>query len=327
MSEEKKPPYWKAKKPSYKRRAVHHDYTRAARYMITLKKAADIPVLSIVTGNPKVKDMSQPDAPKAISTRAGQCFEQAVENWCEKNPNIEVGGYVVMPDHIHICIKVLSNLSTGLSRAVASLMGICSKIYGQEISFFEKGFTDSIAYTEEQYYNQLFYLRDNPRRLLIKRLHPDFFFKRWEIGVNNVRLKAIGNIFLLKNPHRQVVRFSRKFTEEQVGINRCNWESCVENGGVLVSPFIHPIEKDMQKYAAENKGKIIRIVENGFAERYSPSASEFEMLSCGRLLLIASKEYDSKKEKMKYALAQQLNALAEMLASLSVEQLRAIPIK
>lgn len=283
--------------------------------MITLSKESYIPVLSIIAGNPKIIDCARPDAPKVILTRAGMCFEQAVKNWAEKFPQIIVHNYVIMPDHIHLCIDVRGNLLSGLSRAIASLMGNTSSIYGKK--FFTKGFTDSIAFTETQFEIQQKYIQANPRRLLIKRLHSDFFFKRWEICVNNLCLKAIGNIFLLKNPHIQVVRFSRKYTEDQVKSNIEKCHICVENGGVLISPFIHPAENELKKYAIENDGKIIRIVENGFAERFSPSKSEFEMLSSGRLLLIASKEYDTHKEKMRYSYAQYLNSLAEMLASLN----------
>ena len=310
-----RPVYYKPRKPQYKRRARHHDYTRPSCYMITLKKAPDIPALSVVTGNPKITDPTQPDAPKAIPTRAGLCFEDALEKWCMKYPQIIVPAYVVMPDHIHLCVDVRTELPSGLSRAIASLMGLTTSAYKPGVKFFDKGYTDSIAYTPQQFKTQQDYVLHNPLRLLIKRLHPDLFFKRWEICVDNVRLNAMGNIFLLKNPHIQVVRFSRKFTKEQVAANRRGWEICVENGGVLISPFIHPLENDMRKEAMTHGGRIIRICDNGFSERFAPSAGEFEMLSAGRLLLISPNDYDTQRAQMKYTRAQHLNTLAELLAS------------
>ncbi|MDE6581054.1 MAG: hypothetical protein K2K47_00805 [Duncaniella sp.] len=60
--------------PRYNRRAHHHDYTRRARYMITLKVAPHIPAFSVVTGNPAEADGD--DAPRAVSSAAGEVFEK-----------------------------------------------------------------------------------------------------------------------------------------------------------------------------------------------------------------------------------------------------------
>ncbi len=93
------------------------------------------------------------------------------------------------------------------------------------------------------------------------------------------------------------------------------WIDCIENGGVLISPFIHPVENDMRKTAVESGGSIVRITDNGFPERFSPSGSEFEMLGSGRLLLLGELNYNSRKQNMSYRWAGRLNRLAEMLAS------------
>lgn len=149
----------------------------------------------------------------------------------------------------------------------------------------------------------------------MKRAFPDLYRTRWVIISGEIQMMAIGNIYLLKNPHLHVVRFSRKFSDEQKAANYKAWERCIENGGALISPFIHPYEKDMRDKGIECGGNIIRICENGFSERFAPSKSEFELMGTRRLLLIAPMEYESQKIDMKYSYAQKLNSIAEHFAS------------
>ncbi len=322
------PYYRKPEKGRYTHRAFHHDYCRPAKYMITLKKASYIPVLSRIKGNPSV--LSEPDAPVAEPTATGLLFAEAMSQWLVKYPQVHVPEAVIMPDHIHFCLSVDNVLPSGLSRAVAVLMGMTTMQYRNssiipdehkemQVPFFQKGYTDSIAYNLEQFETQMRYVRDNPRRLLIKRLHPDLFFKRWILSVADQELMAIGNIFLLRNPHIEVVRFSRRFTDAQRQANKATWHRCIENGGVLISPFIHPEENEMRKYAMANCGSIIRIVDNGFADRFAPPKSEFDILGDGKLLYVGPTRHDTQKQDMTYGFARYLNSLAEMLASHPVE--------
>lgn len=302
--------------------------------MITLKKAPHIPMLSCVKGDPSI--VSGPDAPMAEPTAFGLLFEDAMTQWLMKYPQVHVPEVVIMPDHIHFCLSVDNALPNGLSRAVAVLMGMTTAQYrnatfmpveqkNMQISFFQKGYNDSIAYNLEQFETQMRYVRDNPRRLIIKRLHPDLFFKRWILSVAGHEMMAIGNIFLLRNPHIEVVRFSRRFTDTQRLANKANWHRCIENGGVLISPFIHPEENEMRKYAMENGGSVIRIVDNGFSDRFAPHKSEFDILGAGRLLYIGLVEHETQKNNMTYGFAQHLNSLAEMLASHPAEmRIRAV---
>lgn len=322
----KTPPYMKPKKPSYTRRARHHDYHCAARYMITLKKAPEIPILSRITGDPKSADSAAPEFPRAVPTPVGECFEKALTEWIRRYPQMRVDPYVIMPDHIHFRLHVTDDIPSGLSTAIASLMGQTTNQYKELLSrsntnfpedlrYFHKGYTDSIAYDLQQFDTQRVYITDNPRRLLIKRQHPDFFFARWLLHNESFSMIAIGNIYLLKNPHIEHVRFSRKFSEQQNLENRAAWVRCVENEGVLISPFIHPVEKEMRDYAIKNEGKIIRFEHDGFSERYSPSKIELELLAEGRLLLLGPVEHNTEKTKLTRNMSMQLNAIARWLAT------------
>lgn len=340
------PYYRRPDKPCHLRRALHHDYTRPARYMITLHKSEETPILSSITGNLSVTDPAHPDFPRSIPGKAGAMFLEALDKWNLQYPQIQTDSVIIMPDHIHLCIDVKRHLPTGLSRAIANLMGkatairhaiqhpgspdktadgnnntVTGKTDSHQSSdtkkqpFFTKGYNDSIAYTDQQYQTQLQYILDNPRRLLMKREFPDLFRMRWIITAGNIQVAAIGNIHLLKKPHLQVVRFSRRYTADRLKTNNEAWHRCLENGGVLISPFIHPVEKDMKAEAIAKGGNIIRICENGFSERFAPSKTEFDLMGTHRLLLIAPVEYTSQKKDLKYSFAQKLNSIAELLAS------------
>lgn len=317
------------KNPNQKRRARHHDYRRPARYMLTLNKAPYIPTLSVIRGSLTAEGPASPDFPHAVPLDAGLAVCEALRRWQSQYPQITVDRYVIMPDHVHLCVNVTSYLEVGLSRAVSNFMGKCTRVFHDSIhspeddsemlSFFMKGYNDRIAYSDEQYTRQLDYILDNPRRLLLKRSHPDLFFKRWTVTVGNVEYHAIGNIFLLKNPEIVQVRFSRRYTEEQWKSELLKYAAVIENGGVLVSPFIHPNEKDVRSRAIDDGGNIIRICENGFSERFSPGVAEMNLLGCGRLLLIAPSHYENRRQDMKYTRAQALNAVAAGFAGISAD--------
>ncbi len=283
-----------------------HNYCVPALYLLTLRKGALTPVLSAIGGTPS--------APEVLLSAAGRAVDNALVEWSVRYPQIRVYERAIMPDHLHIAVKVEKMLPGGLSRAVAWLMGAATRGFGLDNSFFAKGFNDKIAFTNLIFERQILYVRDNPRRLLIKRLYADFYRRRWTLKIDDEVVCALGNIHLLRAPEILQVRFSRKFAHEVFESYLGRWKRAVENGGTLVSPFIHPREREMLRLASEQGGNYIRICENGFSERFAPSGREFDLMAEGRLLLIAPKVHDTRKQTMTYTHAQQMNALAAKIA-------------
>jgi hypothetical protein len=110
------------------------------------------------------------------------------------------------------------------------------------------------------------------------------------------------------------VRVSSKFTAEQLAQYKQQWMATARNGGVLISPWISPAEKEIRRSALAVGGKIISIVESGFSERYKPQGYEFELCSEGRLLQVAVAPYTSKTVALSRRQAMAMNALADRLA-------------
>ncbi len=303
--------------PNFNHRARHHDYTRPAKYLITFLKDSTTPVLSNIVGFPPYVSY---ESAQTILTDLGSLIPTAISKWIEKYPQIIVPACAIMPDHIHLRVDVTSPIPNGLSTAIGRLKGIISSEYHYSLpewmrptemrTLFSKGFNDRIAYDAEQWDNQIHYTRDNPRRYMLKQTFPDYMTRRWIITMGEEQYMAKGNIFLLNQPHLFPVKFSRNFSEKESfeWTERC--KSMLHNGSIPVSPFIHPKEKEVKEYAINQGFNIVRICTNGFAERESAAGIEFELMSKGRLLLIAPMEYKTQKQDLKYQYAQHLNGVA-----------------
>lgn len=148
--------------PNYNRRAAHHDYNRPAKYLITTLKNPEIPPFAKIEGDPDIKD--GPNAPHTVITRTGDFILQALQIWSEKFSQLEISDYVIMPDHIHLCLDVIDYLPNGLSLAISGLKGKISSLRYEALPqryrekgfmpIFEKGFNDRIAYTSQNGQNK-----------------------------------------------------------------------------------------------------------------------------------------------------------------------------
>ncbi len=308
--------------PNFNRRAHHHDYTRPAKYLITILKNPILPTLSSIAGNASSK--KREDITINLSS-SGFVIPDTIQAWNRKYPTIYIPEYVIMPDHIHICMDVCAHLPYGLSNPVSNLMGMISKAYHNFLSpleqpntmlpFFSKGFNDRIAYSQQQWLRQIDYTIDNPRRYLLKKDYPDYLLKRWLLTIpGGLQFILKGNIFLLKQPFLFRVKTSRHYSQAEADKAMHEWKSYLYNGGIPISPFIHPHEKALKEIAIREGFSFIRICTNGFGERETASGKEFELLSQGRLLLIGQSHYNSQKEDLRYNYAQILNTQAASIA-------------
>lgn len=310
--------------PNFLKRRIGHDYFRPARYLVTIMKAPATGVLSGVVGNPAFRE-PHPEGPAVRLSECGRFVEEGLKLWCGQFPQLRVERHVVMPDHIHLCVFVHSYLKCGLSRAIANLMGKVSRIRHDSLPeesqpdevapFFNKGFNDKIAFTADQWKRQLDYVGDNPRRYLIKRMFPDYYRKLWVVAVGDWQFFAVGNIFLLKNHDLQAVKFSRRFQTGEYERLVERWKQCVDNMGVLVSPFIHPKEKEMREYAIAQGAAVIRICEKGFEGRFAPQGLEFDLMAESRLLLVCPISYANESKAISYQKAKEMNGIAARIAA------------
>ena len=316
FTEEQKHSFFKPIQHRQKRRAWWHDYTSRNYYMVTVKTSHQMPPLSNVIGN-----LTYPtDYPRVEPTLIGRIIFDALKITKQQFSNFQVHGLAIMPDHIHLIIYIAENNSPHLGKIIGYFMGRCTVLLHQqfpllsEVKYFEPGFHDWIVSRHGQLGNFIRYVKDNPRRLMIKRTYPDLFRTKKMLIVNGVQMASKGNAFLLRHPLRIQVRFSSKLKPEEWEARCDHYNRIIAQGGVLISPFIHPNEKMIMKRAIENGASIILLVDNGFRERQAPTGALFDLCAAGRALIIAPSAYNPEKKSIKREECLQLNSWARLFA-------------
>lgn len=236
-----------------------------------------------------------------------------------------------MPEHIHFVLFVTEATDTHLGDIILDLKGECTRRYhgttkqavreAPLVSIFEEGYHDRILLKKDQLQRMLCYVSDNPRRRMERMSHPDFFHRTLIAGPDGTRYEAYGNIHLLEDPDIEAVKVSRKYTPDELIHRKRIWMHTVQNGGVLVSPFISPAEKKVENWVCNAGGRIILITDNGFGTNYTPKGMLHTLCSEGRLLIIAPTEHRTAASPLDRATCLQMNALAETVAAYSLRRL------
>lgn len=158
-------------------------------------------------------------------TAAGRAVEAEWRRMGEFTPAIRPLEIQVMPDHIHGILRVTERLARPLGQILAGFKTGSSKAATGKPGFWSEGFQDTILFHEGQLDSMFTYLRDNPRRLAVKRLYRKFFTVKRDLAVevgltpsqqNNrgglaLHFQAIGNEVLLKSPMIFQVQCSRAY--------------------------------------------------------------------------------------------------------------------
>lgn len=210
------------------------------------------------------------------------------------------------------------------------------------------GFQDSILFRAGQLDAMFNYLRDNPRRLAVKRLFPDLFravaaLRRPlpSLGVVGA-FAALGNRFLLDRPLVQVQVSRRDFAyrrepkaggglkiaRDAAGEPLVAQESAAfaakaeallaraRQGAALLSPCVSEGEREIARRAFAEGLPLVVLRNKGFAPLEKPGGRHFDACAAGRLLMLAPAAWPhvlgEKPMTRRDALA--LNRLAQALA-------------
>ena len=216
----------------------------------------------------------------------------------------------LMPDHFHGIVFIREPMPRPLGNLVAAFKAGCTKAAGSSI--WSPGFQDTILFGEGQLDRMFAYVRDNPRRLAVKRLHPDFFQIRRPLDLPGwPGLEAVGNPFLLDRPNLLQVQCSRRIAPEALAEKKEELLAAARHGAVLVSPCISPGEKEIAAAAFAEGLPLVAILENGFAPLYKPSGKRFDACAAGLLLLLAPWPHHTDRRPISRAQCLALNRLAE----------------
>ena len=177
-------------------------------------------------------------------------------------------------------------------------------------SLFAKGYNDLILRSYDELAIWENYLRDNPRRLLMKRARPKWLLPTFGLRIGSYQFSAIGNLDLLSAPWRLAVRVSRRMSDVEIKEAVVYYLEAARRGAVLVSPAISPGEKQVMR-AAFNEGlPTIVIKENGFTPFSKSHGEQFYACGKGVLLMLSPFEHHNEKRKVTAEQCKQMNLVA-----------------
>lgn len=293
-------------------RARWHDYTKPCRYMITLKKLPSAAAFSII----KIKNASQSLTPQNIFTQwspIGKIIADTLYHISSIYPEITVEQYAVMPDHVHFLVCVKEPLNEHLGCYIARIKVNIERDAGIS-EIFEPGYNDQILKPSRSLDTLYKYIRENPYRLAVRRHHPDFFTCINNLSVAGTPCQAYGNLQLLDNPFKEAVIIHRSDDAATRNRHREQWLYTAANGGVLVSPFISPAERQIRAEAEALGGRIILLTNRPLAAREKQSGNDFRQCAKGNLLLLAPSTLPP-EANLSRATCLTLNRLAQTIAT------------
>lgn len=260
-----------------------HDYKSRCIYHITICKAPECPIFSRILGN-----LEQPEIER---TRIGMIIESQILNFPNLCSSLQLLQYVIMPDHIHFAIFAREYLPRVLGNYIGMMKVKCGQLIRAEYPQLKHVFTSDFHDRYLRPYHRLStiieYIRQNPYRLLVRRLNPDYFNRINNVEIGGSLWQAYGNLQLLDNPFKAPVVTHRSDSDILKANKERRWKHLAENGGVLVSPFISPEEKSVRRQCEQTNGKIILVTNTPLGKREKPSAHDFYLCAQGRLLIIA----------------------------------------
>lgn len=324
------------KKPSMLRRCVDHDYTDRMMYMVTMVTEGRRPLFGKVVGRSNAS-LDSPDAPRMELNELGRRVEACWHEIAVRQPKIKLIALQMMPDHFHGILFVTERLERPLGGVLLGFKQGCNKAFREVLSvavvrqqtepndrthglLFTPGFNDKLLLRQGQLQRWIDYLRDNPRRLLMKRENPDLFRVQRDLMVAGQQFSAIGNRFLLDRPLLLQVQCSRRLTEEQIQEKKEQLLALARRGAVLVSPSISPGEKAIMRAAFNDGLPLIILQENGFTDLAKPGGQRMEACQRGQLLLLAPWEHHNEQLTIRRSQCLQLNDLAKMICKKKVEK-------
>lgn len=280
-------------------------------------QSPSIQLLTLVTYN-RLPILGELNGEHIKLTTLGEKVSEEIERIPTYNgaSSIEIYNYVIMPDHVHILLHIHNRLPKHLGQYVRWFKLKCSDAFSRlnetsvntsssdlaaipasnRLRLFAPEYHDRILTGKNQLANMAKYIKDNPRRLALKRANRDLFHIHHDYTINNLPCIALGNIFLAEHPQRQVLQCSRQLTQEQINELKAQCFIEASNGTVYITAAISEGEKFIARELRKNGFPLIIILEKGFPKpdsphyRYfKPQGVYFEACATGKLLLVEPK--------------------------------------
>jgi len=307
---------------SKQRRCEGWDYKGRGIYMLTFVVRDRQPLLCKIEGN-------EYDVRTEL-TEIGSIVLEATTRISELYPQIRILCKQIMPDHLHLLLFVEESLPVHLTSVVSGFKIGCNRKYwtslakladteqrGEEpplqaavsctadfceaektdtktrTGLWEDGYHDRILFHKGQLDTLIHYIKDNPRRFVLKRANPELFKIRQHLQIAGMFFTAMGNIFLADYPQKAVVQCSRKLHQAEIDAQKTACLNEAANGVLFVSAAISEGEKQICRALREAGHPLVILLEKGFPKPedqnykyFKPHGMYFEACAAGKLLLL-----------------------------------------
>ena len=312
-----------------------HDYAVPGTYEVTMVVADRRPVFGEIVGTTKAGG----EPPRLKPSELGQIvLDSEIAKIHHYYPEVAIWQVCLMPDHIHLIVRINKPLPKGkhLGIIIGAFKGGISRAWWKldttvaaasaaapRPPLFEPNYNDHILMRDGQLENWKHYLRDNPRRFMMRREFPDLFQRALCVTIGGVRYSAFGNMLLLRQPEKHQVFFHRRtngIPTEDTGL----WKNesrrliaAAKSGDVLVTPGISECEKRIKNMALQQSLRLIHVQADPIGQYWKPERSRFEACAGGTLLILAPWPEDIPAFTSDYARFHYLNRLAESICTIS----------
>ena len=327
------------------------DYCGHAIYHITLVVAERQHLFGELIGIGSSADTAQIEL-NSFGLQVHRLLRDTPKYYQQKGYALKMLAFKIMPDHLHFVIQVLDRLPKPIGTVVRGFKSACTslfkrtyfsgddtaemhnhtatippvilhfvRIFADTGSIWEKtpaGYHERILHAQGQLHNMISYVKDNPRRLWLKKKRPEYFAVQRNLQWNGHCFSAVGNLWLLDS-HLCAVHVRSHFTENDA---RNYMNDCIiaaRKGAVLVGAFISQKEKKVFEVAINEGLSVVYLLPYGISEYYKPIGNLMEPCAQGKMLFLteASAETSPRKSITREE-CNHLNAIAEELMQISM---------
>ncbi|MBP5366366.1 MAG: transposase [Bacteroidales bacterium] len=321
--------------PRQHKRSHYHNYRKRSIYMLTLCTEGRLPILGTLCGDSTETATVRPTALGEEVLRCWNNIPTIQKHLAQKkteqtglpcNRVISLLDCQLMPDHFHGIIFIHEDMDIAIGDVVRGFMAGCTKAYHATMQplpdnkikrpLWEKGYHDRILCHAGQLDNMIAYLRDNPRRLWLKKMFPNNFAVLRNVQYGSYCFSSVGNIWLLDCP-MHAIHVRSRFSDEE---SRQYMNDCIRaarGGEVLVGAFISPKEKLVLDVALKEKLAVICLVPYSFSEFYKPSGAYSDACAQGLILFLSEASDENQNKRISRQECNHLNTIAENLAEIS----------
>ena len=271
----------------YYRRYHGYDYSKGASLFVTMAT------------EPRRALFGRIENAAVVLSDLGRLVLESMEAIPRFNPGIRLFEHVLMPDHLHMNLRIEAGLDEPLQVLGAAMRKF--KTYTTTLArkalglpkLWQQGYHDRICVSRRFIDAITRYIRYNPLKYELMYKQPECMHIREPL--DSARLdadsfwKGMGNVALLDEANKLLaLRVSRKVAARNLPHVISRIEDAVRAGYTLVSGFISPGEKAVRDMLLENKAaKFIHILPSCMKNGHRPDSRYLQPLAEGRFLEIA----------------------------------------